>query len=119
MKSLIIIAHGSRKETSNSEVIKIVDDIKNSDTLYNNIESAFLEFATPTIEQSVKKCIEEKSQEIDIYPYFLNSGKHVTSDIPNVIEELKIKYLNIKFSILPHFGQSKTITKIILSDIGV
>ena len=117
MKSLIIIAHGSRKNISNNEVIKIVNDIKNSDTLYDNIESSFLEFATPTIEQSVNKCIEQKSLEIDIYPYFLNSGKHVTYDIPNEIEKLKVKYPNIKFSILPHFGVSNTITQIILSDI--
>ncbi|MGK0256187.1 MAG: sirohydrochlorin ferrochelatase, partial [Arcobacteraceae bacterium] len=42
---------------------------------------------------------------------------HVTVDIPDLIEEFKSKYLEINFTILPHFGQSKTITDIILSDI--
>ena len=116
MKSLIIIAHGSRKETSNIEVIDIVNQIKNSKTSYTLVESAFLEFASPSIEDSVKKSIDLNLIEIYIYPYFLNSGKHVTSDIPDTIKILKLKYPQVNFTILPHFGESKKINEIILSD---
>lgn len=117
MKSLIIIAHGSKKEKSNNEVREIVNSIQTENTLYDKIEVSFLEFATPTLEQSVKKCIEDKSYNITIYPYFLNSGKHVTYDIPYEIRLLKQKYQDIEFIILSHFGKSESIKKIILSDI--
>lgn len=119
MKSLIIIAHGSRKETSNIEVIDIVNQIKNSETSYSLVEPSFLEFATPSIEDSVKKSIDQNLLEIYIYPYFLNSGKHVTSDIPNTIKTLEIKYPLVNFTMLPHFGESKKINEIILSDIDI
>ena len=85
MKSLIIIAHGSKKESSNNEVKEIVDNIRKYNTLYSNIEVSFLEFEAPSLEDSIKKCVELKSQQIYIYPYFLNSGKHVTFDIPDII----------------------------------
>tara|TARA_B110000046_G_C12823898_1_gene326563 strand:+ start:168 stop:524 length:357 start_codon:yes stop_codon:yes gene_type:complete len=117
MKSLIIIAHGSKKATSNNEVLDIVNNIKKSITLYTIIEPAFLEFALPSLDNSIEICINKNSTDVDIYPYFLNSGKHVTVDIPDLIVEFKSKYPKIKFTILPHFGQSKTITDIILSDI--
>ena len=89
MKSLIIIAHGSKKKSSNDEVIEIVNNIKNSDTQYNIVEPAFLEFAIPNLEKSIKIFIDKSSTDIDIYPYFLNSGKHVTVDIPDLIEKFK------------------------------
>lgn len=117
MKSLIIIAHGSKKKSSNNEVIDIVNNIKNSDTHYDIVEPAFLEFAIPNLEKSIEICIDKSSTDIDIYPYFLNSGKHVTVDIPDLIEKIKSKYPKTNFTVLPHFGKSKTITDIILSDI--
>jgi sirohydrochlorin ferrochelatase len=118
MKSLVIIAHGSKKESSNDEVKKIVENIRKYNTSYLNIEVSFLEFESPSLEDSIKKCVDLKSHKICIYPYFLNSGKHVTFDIPNIVKELKTKYHKTIFLILPHFGKSKSVTNIILSDIN-
>ena len=119
MNSIIIIAHGSKKETSNNEVLEIVNQIKNSKTNYALIQAAFLEFASPSIEDSVKNSIDKNILNIFIYPYFLNSGKHVTTDIPDEIKELELKYKKANFKILKHFGQSKKINEIILSDINI
>ena len=119
MKSLIIIAHGSRKEISNNEVLEIVQQVKNNETKYSLVEPAFLEFATPTLEDSVKKSIVNNCLEIYIYPYFLNSGRHVTADIPNEVDTLTKKYPQVTFTVLPHFGQSLKINQIILSDTDI
>jgi len=117
MKSLIIVAHGSKKKSSNDEVIEIVNSIKNKKPLYKNIEVSFLEFQSPSLEESIEKCAKLKSDDIYIYPYFLNSGKHVTSDIPNIVKNLQLKYPKINLTLLPHFGKSKSVTDIILLDI--
>ena len=119
MKSLIIIAHGSRKETSNNEVLEIVNQVKISETNYALVEPAFLEFAHPTLEECVKKSLQKNSFDIFIYPYFLNSGRHVTTDIPDAIQSLEKSYPQIKFTLLPHFGQSLKINQIILSDTNI
>jgi len=119
MKSLIIIAHGSRKEISNNEVLEIVKEVKSIDTNYTFVEPAFLEFASPTLEDSAIKSINNNCLEVYIYPYFLNSGRHVTSDIPEEVNLLKEKYPNVKFTVLPHFGQSAKINEIILSDTDI
>lgn len=118
MNSIIIIAHGSKKETSNNEVLEIVNQIKNSKTNYALIQAAFLEFASPSIEDSVKNSIDKNILNIFIYPYFLNSGKHVSIDLPDIIKELEEENPTIEFELLEHFGKSNRISDIILDDIS-
>lgn len=116
--ALIIIAHGSKKESSNNEFISMVDSIRDSSEHYDFIEASFLELASPSIEYSVNKLSAKNVNKIDFYPFFLNSGKHVVVDIPNIVDELSNRYSEIEFNILRHFGKSDNIESIILKDIS-
>ncbi len=118
MKAIIFIAHGSKKEKSNEEFLSLVDKIIEEDKIFDLKKAAFLELATPDIKSVVTEFIIKGANDISFYPYFLNSGRHVLSDIPEIVEELKKEHLNIKFRLLPHFGESKKIEKIILHDIS-
>ena len=117
MNGLIITAHGSKKEISNSEVLDLVMSINKDDTLFEEIEPAFLEFAIPSIENVVETFLEKGIEKVFIYPYFLNSGKHVTFDLPNIVEQLQKTHKTKEFILLPHFGVSSMISKIVLNDI--
>lgn len=118
MKAIVFIAHGSKKEKSNNEFLALVDEISKKDEEYDLKKAAFLELATPDIKSIVTEFIIKGAKDITFFPYFLNSGKHVISDIPEIVEELKKEHLDIKFRLLPHFGQSKKIPDIILNDIN-
>ncbi len=118
MKALILIAHGSRKQESNDEFILLVEKLKREkDLSFTEVKAAFLEIAKPDIKTVVKELADKEITEITIYPYFLNSGKHVIFDIPSEIKDEEIKYPNIKFNLLEHFGTSSKIVDIIKSDI--
>lgn len=118
MNALVIVAHGSKKDKSNQEFRDLVEEIRNlNSNKYEKIETAFLEFAKPSIEEIVKQLASENITEISLYPYFLNSGKHVVSDIPNIINQLEINYPNIKFKLFSHFGSSQKISAIISEEI--
>ena len=118
MKGLILIAHGSKKELSNNEFLSLVDNVRSKDIVFDLIDAAFLEFAKPDIKDLVEVFISKNINDIYFYPYFLNSGKHVTIDLPNIINSLKLKYSNINFKLLPHFGLSSNITDIIINDVS-
>jgi len=118
MKALVFIAHGSKKELSNQEFISMVNSIKQKDTNYDFIEASFLELATPDIKRCSKTLIEKGVEKIYYYPFFLNSGRHVVNDIPNIIEQLKLENKNIEFILLKHFGNSEFIEEIIVKDIS-
>lgn len=118
MRAVILAAHGSKKASSNDEVLALVDRLNEKKAPGTaDITAAFLEFAQPDIPQAVKGKIDAKCTHIDIYPYFLNTGKHVGTDIPQIIEELKKLYPDTAFRILPHFGSSMSLADIILNDL--
>ena len=118
MKALIIIAHGSKKDLSNNEFKSMVEKIKGKNNSYDFVETAFLELAQPSIEDATKKLINEGVKEFYYYPFFLNSGRHVLNDIPEIIDTLKENYPTLNFNLLTHFGKSKFIEEIILKDIA-
>jgi len=108
MKSLVIVAHGSRRERSNNEVLELMGSlqhkIKND---YPIIESSFLEFASPSIGEAIENCIQQGSTHIEILPYFLSAGKHVHEDIPQEAEKASMSNKNISVEVLPHLGSSE------------
>ncbi|WP_419763751.1 MAG: sirohydrochlorin chelatase [Arcobacter sp.] len=118
MKALVLIAHGSKKEKSNQEFRDLIDEIRELNSKkYEKIESSFLEFVEPSIEEIVKKLATQNIKSITFYPFFLNSGKHVSIDIPNIVVNLKNTYPDIDFKLLQHFGLSKKIASIISEEI--
>lgn len=117
MKAIIFIAHGSKKDKSNNEFTQMIEYISKNEENYDLKGAAFLEFALPDINTMAINFIKKGAKEIKLYPFFLNSGKHVLIDIPNIVDELKKKYPNITFILMNHFGKSEKIKEIILSDI--
>lgn len=118
MRGIIFVAHGSKKDQSNEDFKKLVDEISHKDTTYGLKKAAFLELASPDIKSVVTEFIINGVKEIVIYPFFLNKGKHVSADLPKLVEELKKEHRNIVFKLLPYFGESEEIKNIILKDIS-
>ena len=85
MNALVLIAHGSKRALSNEEFLKLANEIKDKDTSFTKIEGAFLELASPSIEEVSEKLISQNISKIYFYPYFLNSGKHVSVDLPEIM----------------------------------
>jgi len=115
--AVILIAHGSKRSESNEEFIRLVKKIKEEDTRFEAVEYAFLELASPSIEDTIEKMHQMKMDEVYLYPYFLNSGKHVAVDIPNIAREMQVKIKDMKIEVLKHFGESQSIVKIISHDL--
>ena len=105
--ALIIVAHGSRKERSNEEVIALTQKVQTfAGYRYTFVKTAFLEFATPSLEESILECIHEGVSNIVILPYFLAYGNHVSQDIPNIVNTIQQQYPNVIFTLKEHFGSA-------------
>lgn len=107
MKALLLVAHGSRRQQSNDEVREIADKLRpHCSGQYDIIHAAFLELAEPLIPDGIKKCIDDGADEVLVLPYFLNSGRHVVEDIPEIVNDTKAHYPNVDIKITPHLGDS-------------
>jgi len=114
MKTLLIVAHGSRREQSNQEIHTLAEKVgANVPDDIDDVSVAFLEFAEPTITQSVARCFEQGADEIVLLPYFLSSGNHVVKDIPNVIEPVLAQWPTKKITTLPHIGAANDMITLI------
>jgi sirohydrochlorin ferrochelatase len=115
---IIIVAHGSKRAQSNEEFIQLVEQIRLDNIMdFDEVKYAFLEFANPSIEMTIEKMSAYHMDEIYVYPYFLNSGKHVVVDIPNVVSRMNETHKNVQIKLTTHFGASHSVPSIISSDL--
>ena len=115
MKSLLVIAHGSRRSLSNDEVRQLVEKIaENPRSGFDDVSAAFLELASPSIPEGLEACIERGAREIVVFPYFLAAGRHVVEDIPAEVSPVKEKYPEVDVRIASHLGHSNALPDIII-----
>ncbi len=115
MNTLIILAHGSRRQESNQEIVTLVDKVKSiSKNEYDIIEHAYLEIAKPDLPQCIDQLIKNGAKNVTVFPYFLNSGNHVKRDIPAIIEKAVSKYPYCKFYISAFMGMHEDIPQLVL-----
>ena len=116
MKALLLIAHGSRRKQSNDEVVVLAERLKkNCSQQYNIIHAGFLELAETLIPDGIKKCADDGATSIIVLPYFLNSGRHVVEDIPNIVEETRPDYPDINIKVAQHLGASELMMDLLIS----
>jgi len=114
---MIMLTQGHKQKSLNDDFIKLVADIKKKDQKFKSINAAFLEFAQPSIDDMVQEQIDNGIKTIYVYPYFLNVGIYFSVDLENILKELALKYKNIGFHLLEHFGKSNRISDMIVSEI--
>ena len=104
MKALLIIAHGSRKQSSNDEVAQLALKVNELPSSYEAVSHCFLELTEPKVPTAISELAQKGATEVTILPYFLAAGYHVAEDLPKLLEEAKQAHPSIQFSLLEHLG---------------
>lgn len=116
MKALLLIAHGSRRQQSNDEVVLLADKLRQNCTeQYNIVHAGFLELADILIPDGIKKCVDDGATSIIVLPYFLNSGRHVVEDIPNIVNQTRPDFPDVDIKVAQHLGASEMMMDLLIS----
>ena len=119
MNALILIAHGSRLETSNQEFMDLVMKIRQTvGDQFSQVEGCFLEIAQPTLEALTATLVEQGIKQVDIYPYFLSAGRHVERDIPLLINNISTAHPELVIKVHPHLGKAAELPGLVLNQIN-
>lgn len=117
MKKLLIVAHGSRRASSNDEVrmlaLKVADNLQ---VVVDNVAVAFLEFASPSIEAALDDCFSSGTEKVVVLPYFLSGGNHVVKDMPREIQLVSNKWPDKEIVMLPHIGASDAMVNLVAQE---
>jgi len=116
MKAILLVAHGSRRKQSNDEVLSLAEKLRNNcPQQYDIVNAAFLELAEVLIPDGIKQCVNDGATSIIVLPYFLNSGRHVVEDIPNIVSSAAAQYPDIDIKIAPHLGASNLMMDLLIA----
>ena len=115
MQALVLIAHGSRRQASNQEVMDLATRVQRSaSNHYQLIKAGFLELASPSIPEAIEACIESGATTVVVVPYFLAAGRHVAEDIPGIVKPVAEQHPQMRIRISGHIGMSDSMTRLIL-----
>jgi len=117
MKAILLISHGSRSPKTIQEIKALVNLLKVKAGA-GIFEYAFLEIESPNISEGIRNCVKRGAKEILVLLNFLNSGKHVDEDIPQIVKEVSQQYPNVKVSVSRPVGQHEGIADLFLSMIN-
>ncbi len=114
--SLLLVAHGSRREASNEEVRALARRLrKAAGARFHSVSCAFLELAEPSIPEAIEACIAQGAEEVVVLPYFLSPGRHVSRDIPAQIERVRRRHAHVRIRLAPHLGCAQDRDGLLLS----
>jgi sirohydrochlorin ferrochelatase len=119
MKSLLVVAHGSRRQESNHEVRQLVGQLRDLQSPYERIDCAFLELAEPSIPGGLRNLIEAGSRDVVVVPYFLSAGRHVAADIPGEVEAVRKEHPEVSIQLAPYLGAAPGIAGLLLSQADI
>jgi len=115
MKSLLVVAHGSRREESNREVRELVGQLRALENRYERIDCAFLELAEPSIPDGLRALIAAGCDDVVVLPYFLSAGRHVAADIPGEIDSVRAEHPAVSIRLAPYLGAAPGIPELLRS----
>ncbi len=105
MRSLLLIAHGSRREAANQEIRQLTASLaERLGDRYDHIGCGFLELADPDIPTAIDAAVARGATEVVILPYFLATGRHVAEDIPAIVTDKRAQYPAVRIHMSPYPG---------------
>ena len=111
MKAVLLISHGSRSAKTKEEVGVLVKDLQKR-TGITIFEYAFLEIESPGIPEGIDICVAKGATQVIVLLNFLNSGRHVNNDIPEIVRQAGQKHPHVCFSTTGPVGQHPRVAEL-------
>lgn len=119
MTALLLVAHGSRRVSSNNEIRILAEKLREqAGERFEDVRCAFLELAEPSIPDGIEECIQAGATEIKVLPYFLSAGRHVIEDIPAEVDGKRVAHPGVSIEIVPYLGLAASMPELLLSMAG-
>lgn len=94
--------HGSRRESANRRLRELANDLAE---LFRQrreeviVEHAHMELAEPDVAAGVAACVRRGATHVVGVPCMLSRGRHVTEDIPRLLEEALEAHAGVTFEV--------------------
>jgi sirohydrochlorin ferrochelatase len=112
-KAVIILGHGSRSGGNDPTLKRIAEELQRSagETI---IEYAFLQYAQPSADVALDRCIKQGAKKIVIIPFFMQAGGHVTRDIPAFLDKARSQHPECDIRSTNYVGVHPLMSRIVM-----
>ena len=113
---VLLVAHGSRNPLAAVEHAQLCEKVQAQSNAAQpqpsagfepqliQVRPAYLELAEPSIEDAIATAVSQGALQIRLLPHFLNSGNHVTRDLPEAVAEAELKHPGVSIELVEHLG---------------
>jgi sirohydrochlorin ferrochelatase len=115
--AILLMAHGSRIPEANDAARAIAQRVKLI-TDFDIVEVSFREQHLPNIQQGVDSCVAQGAKRILLVPYFLYMGAHVLEDLPEELEEARLRHPDVEMVLGKHLGVHNKLAEIVVERIA-
>lgn len=112
MTALLVMVHGSPRPESNEDMFRVVEEIRTRGS-HGMVAVGFLDCNEPDIATAIAECVERGAREIVAVPYFLHSGRHVTRDLPDLLEAAMEDHPGVVIRMGPFIGSRPEIADVV------
>ena len=119
MQSILLIDHGSVRAEANhmlSCVANLLQQMVGNTVL---VRHAHMELADPSIASGFADCVAAGATEVIAFPYMLSPGKHVTRDIPRLVQDAALQHPHVSYRVTAAFGVDEKLAELIAVRAGV
>jgi len=115
MELILLAGHGSPKQNANNleHIASLLHGIIHPNCSEECVRVAYLQFARPDIMEAISACVRDGAKKVIVHPYFLSSGMHVTTDIPEIIKEAGEKHPGIEFVYTEPLGVHQKMAQVV------
>lgn len=101
--AVILLGHGSRKEEANRALEDVAQKVA-SELGTDQVKVAYLQLATPGLEEVVGSFAREGVRRVVLVPFFLFAGAHVLEDIPDAVNALRRRHPGLEIAVASVLG---------------
>lgn len=117
MKGVLILAHGSRVQSTKDTINEVVDMVREK-TGDMPVEIAYMEFCEEDIPYGIKTLVDKGVDQIKVVPYFLFDGIHIRKDIPEEIGRIMENYPGVTVEMGKTLGADERLAEILVDRIA-
>lgn len=102
-KRLVLLAHGSTDPKWKEPFESLAQSVAATQGS-KAVRLAFMQLATPSLEDAVAEANGDCVGRLDVLPIFLSTGSHIARDIPELARLAQVSYPKVTINLLPPVG---------------
>lgn len=108
MEALILFAHGSRDPTWRAPFDAVVERVRMRRPAAD-VSVAFLERASPSLEEAMDAAVARGARSVRIVPMFLGLGGHLRHDMPGLVDAVRARHPGVSIAVMPSLGEAEDV----------